>query len=266
MKIPAKSPDEKRVVFDQIPYAWWVRAGTWAFGVWDAIRTVPAKSWSRQRVVGVGEPGFDESMLILVERSSYFPYPPKSRGCSIDRAQLTELTPSEFAGLQPKPTIIEQLISANRVVDLDGKQLDLDWFREQVYLIRRARQHDTGRDVSIMDAVCSDKTAAEFSAAMLREIERKYGPEAAKLNRINEAGCIGHTRFELLEVGVTLAVITPTSFDEFMRQIWRSDLHPGLHLPDAELWLLDFSDINLGGNVDHPERHLVIRGFKGFLK
>lgn len=266
MKFPAKSPDERRIVTDQIPYAWWARVGIWWLGVWDAIRTGPPKSCGRQREVGVGEPGFDESMLILVKRSSYFPFKQLNPGCSIDRAMQTDLHPEDLLRLQQKRTLTEQLIAAKRVIDLDGKPLDLEWFRERVYLVRRVREDSAQLNVSIIDAICSDSTSYQFVAAMKRDFELKYGKEAMR-SVTDITSAFPHTRIELLDVGATLAVITPTGLNDFMRKIWtdsQGSFAP--HIPDAEIWLIDFSDIDLNGGVGSPERHLVIKNFKGFTK
>jgi hypothetical protein len=90
----------------------------------------------------------------------------------------------------------QMLTDCNRVVDLNGAALDLDYIFQQLYYLKRNREAD-GDKIAVIDSLTDRWTAAKIYDAMSRYYKVRYGVEtiryAASRSRMMASSCLTTT-------------------------------------------------------------------------
>lgn len=145
--------------------------------------------------------------------------------------------------------IYEQLAQCNRVKDLQGHQLNLEEFFDDIYQIHRSRS-DQGKPADIIEVFTDSYYASLFQRAMIRY----FNLQSEGLARFNfdtkkiMTGKEGELGFKFDEyhliypAGVTLRIVTHSFFDDFV-SIAKDE---GVEESGRMLWILDWSGIYPG--------------------
>jgi hypothetical protein len=160
-----------------------------------------------------------------------------------------------------------QLSDANRIADLNGGVLDLDYLFEQLYLLKRHREAD-GDSISVIDVMTDRITANNIFTVMNNYYSTKYNWDVTRNVAINEKithdgiMLFNYNKYDIPEVGVQLAVFHDQFFDDLISATPNTfAAAEGTDTPDTSddvaaiqgfksrsraLWLLDWSDIRVG--------------------
>jgi hypothetical protein len=141
------------------------------------------------------------------------------------------------------------LTDCNRVVDLNGGDLDLDYIFQQLYYLMRHRQAD-GDKITVIDSFTDRWTYAKIYDAMSRYYRVRYNVETVRYAKIGEKithdGMImfNYDKYDIPEVGISWAVFHDPFFDDHLAAFPTTPTdfkHRG-----RNLWFLDFSDMSIG--------------------
>lgn len=147
------------------------------------------------------------------------------------------------------------LTDCNRVVDLNGAALDLDYIFQQLYYLKRNREAD-GDKISVIDSLTDRWTAAKIYDAMSRYYRVRYNVETIRYAKIGEKithdGIImfNYNLYDIPEVGIQWAVFHDPFFDDHLAAFPSSGAGAGgsteFKARGRNLWFLDFSDMTIG--------------------
>lgn len=156
-----------------------------------------------------------------------------------------------------------QLSDANRIADLNGGTLNLDYLFEQLYLLKRHREAD-GDSISVIDVMTDRITANNIFTVMNGYYATKYNWDVTRNVAINEKVThdgimlFNYNKYDIPEVGVQLAVFHDQFFDDLISATPNTfsagdddtegtgDDVVGFKSRSRALWLLDWSDIRVG--------------------
>lgn len=144
------------------------------------------------------------------------------------------------------------LTDCNRVMDLNGNDLDLDVIFAQLYLLKRHRESDGDR-VSVIDSMTDRLTANRILDAMTKYYKAKYGFELQRVAKVGEKitheGYVlfNYNIYDVPEQSVQWAVFHDTFFDD-MLDAFPATVGAGIDFKarGRQLWFLDWSDISVG--------------------
>jgi hypothetical protein len=143
------------------------------------------------------------------------------------------------------------LTDCNRVVDLNGGALDLDYIFQQLYYLMRNRQAD-GDKISVIDSLTDRYTAAKIYDAMSRYYRVRYNVETVRHAKIGEKitheGTImfNYNLYDIPEVGIQWAVFHDPFFDDHLSAFPATVSGVNFKARGRNLWFLDFSDMVIG--------------------
>ena len=143
------------------------------------------------------------------------------------------------------------LTDCNRVVDLNGGALDLDYIFQQLYYLMRNRQAD-GDKISVIDSLTDRWTAAKIYDAMSRYYKVRYGVDTIRYVKIGEKithdGIImfNYNLYDIPEVGIQWAVFHDPFFDDHLAAFPATVGGEDFKARGRNLWFLDFSDMTIG--------------------
>lgn len=153
-------------------------------------------------------------------------------------------------------SILKQLTDAGRVFDFG--LLDLDWFFQKIYEVRRARENiENGIRVTTVDALVSTPVRSYLGFAIQWQLARRYGRGAVWMKTGTpglpmNGGIFGVDVFEMPEISCEVALIS--------KEDWA--------VPPDQIWVISFNDFDLFGDcqLKHPEHHFIVRGFCGVIQ
>jgi hypothetical protein len=145
-----------------------------------------------------------------------------------------------------------QLKDANRIVDRQGDDLDLDYLFQQLYYLKRNREAD-GDSISVIDVMTDRITANNIFTVMNKYYKDKYSWE---VNRNADIGgtiehngimLFNYNKYDIPEVGIQLAVFHDQYFDDLISATPTTDgTNNDFQSRSRTLWALDWSDIRVG--------------------
>ncbi len=147
-----------------------------------------------------------------------------------------------------------QLKDANRIVDRQGADLDLDYLFQQLYFLKRNREAD-GDSISVIDVMTDRITANNIFTVMNKYYKDKYGWDTVRNADIgqtiehNGIMLFNYNKYDIPEVGIQLAVFHDQYFDDLISATPTSDGSGGnndFQSRSRTLWALDWSDIRVG--------------------
>ena len=147
-----------------------------------------------------------------------------------------------------------QLKDANRIVDRQGDDLDLDYLFQQLYFLKRNREAD-GDSISVIDVMTDRITANNIFTVMNNYYKAKYGWDTVRNADIgqtiehNGIMLFNYNKYDIPEVGIQLAVFHDQYFDDLISATPTSDGSGGnndFQSRSRTLWALDWSDIRVG--------------------
>lgn len=147
--------------------------------------------------------------------------------------------------------IFTLLQECNRVVDLNGNALDLDYIFEQLYYLKRYRAAD-GDKVNVIDSMTDRLTASRILEAMTRYYKVKYDftiEKQAKLGeRITHEGIVlfNYNIYDIPEQGLQWAVFWDTFFDDMIAAYPATVNGHDFKSRARQLWFIDWSDVVVG--------------------
>ena len=147
--------------------------------------------------------------------------------------------------------IFTQLNNCNRVVDMAGNKLDLDYIFQQLYYLRRNREAD-GDSVQVIDAMTDRYTAGMIQEVMMKYYKARYDLDTTRYFRANEK--ITHDGFllfnyniyDIVESGVQFAVFVDDYFNDMIDAFATSVVGWDFRSRARNLWFIDWSDIRIG--------------------
>lgn len=156
----------------------------------------------------------------------------------------------------------QQLESANRILRLTAGLLTMDTLSEELYRLRRVRQElvTSWTNETPIDVLASGETYVRLDYMVRHYFWARFGPNSIATfgkpteGSLDEALSINleWTKFDMPEAGCVMALMTGPKFQT----------------PNDELWLIDWSDVNMWTLWDpalgNPRRHLVITNVKKF--
>jgi hypothetical protein len=143
------------------------------------------------------------------------------------------------------------LTDCNRVIDLNGGALDLDYIFQQLYYLMRNRKAD-GDKISVIDSLTDRWTASKIYDAMSRYYRVRYGVETVRHAKVGEKithdGIImfNYNLYDIPEVGVQWAVFHDEFFDDHLQAFPSTVGGQDFKSRGRNLWFLDFSDMSIG--------------------
>lgn len=143
------------------------------------------------------------------------------------------------------------LSDCNRVVDLNGAALDLDYIHQQLYYLKRNREAD-GDKIAVIDSLTDRWTAAKIYDAMSRYYKVRYGVDTVRQAKVGEKithdGIImfNYNLYDIPEVGVQWAVFHDPFFDDHLSAFPATVSAVDFKSRGRNLWFLDFSDMSVG--------------------
>jgi hypothetical protein len=148
--------------------------------------------------------------------------------------------------------IFTMLSDCNRVVDLNGNDLDLDYIFEQLYYLKRNRDADGDR-VSVIDSMTDRITSNRIYDAMTKYYKARYGVETTRFAKVGEKisheGIIlfNYNIYDIPESAIQWAVFHDTFFDD-MLSAFPATVGAGVDFKSRarQIWFLDWSDISVG--------------------
>lgn len=149
--------------------------------------------------------------------------------------------------------IFSLLSECNRVVDLNGNRLDLDYIFNQLYYLMQFRMAG-GDNISVIDSMTDRWTANTIFDAMVKYYKVKYNWDTTRFAKIGEK--ITHDNmvlfnfdiYDVKAVGVQWAVFHDSFFDHmianFPDDVAGSDVN--FKSRARQLWFIDWSDLSIG--------------------
>lgn len=147
--------------------------------------------------------------------------------------------------------IFTLLQEANRVVDLNGNALDLDYIFEQLYYLKRYREAG-GDQISVIDSMTDRFTASRILEAMNKWYQVKYNFTTETHRKIGEKitheGVVlfNYNIYEIPEQSVSWAVFWDTFFDDMLAAFPATVNGHDFKSRARNLWFIDWSDVVVG--------------------
>jgi hypothetical protein len=144
------------------------------------------------------------------------------------------------------------LNDCQRVIDLNGNPLDLDFIFGQLYYLKRYREND-GDSIQVIDSLTDRHTANNILDAMTKWYKVKYGVETIRYAKIGEKitnegqVLFNYNIYDIPEQGVQWAVFHDPFFDDHISAF--SNTAGGatdFKSRARNLWFIDWSDISIG--------------------
>lgn len=147
--------------------------------------------------------------------------------------------------------IFTLLQACNRVIDMQGRTLDLDDIFARIYLLRRFREA-SGDRVPVIDSMTDRYTASYIFETMTKYYAAKYGVTSTKYYTANEK--ITHDNwvmftydiYDVKEAGCRWAVFTDDYFNDMVDAYSQRIVGWDFSTRANSLWFLDWSDISKG--------------------
>lgn len=143
--------------------------------------------------------------------------------------------------------IRSQLEEAGRVVRIDSGTLTFNAAFRLIYPILNRRGRD--KYTETIDLLMSHELASKWELNLRADYARRYGPYAARYIENGEAAT-PQSRLKFFRVFVDYLSVNLAVFP------WDT--------PAGEIWMIDWSDVYIGGGIKTPEKHLLIEGVSGF--
>lgn len=153
------------------------------------------------------------------------------------------------------------LNNCNRVVDLGGAKLSLDYIIQEVlYPLRRNRQADGDR-IDVIDSMTNRYMASRILETMTRYYQAKYSLTTTRFFEANQK--IEHDGFlfftyniyDIEDAGVKWAVFVDDYFNDFVDSFNYSVVGWDFRIRANAIWFIDWSDISIGMmKTNHAER------------
>lgn len=143
------------------------------------------------------------------------------------------------------------LTDCQRVVDLNGAPLDLDYIFQQLYYLKRYREAD-GDKIAVIDSLTDRWTASKIDDAMAKYYKARKGWETTRYAKIGEKIThdnmilFNYNLYDIPDVGIQWAVFHDTFFDDHVSAFNVSVNGQDFRSRGRMLWFLDFSDMALG--------------------
>lgn len=146
-----------------------------------------------------------------------------------------------------------QLNNCNRVIDMAGMPLSLDYIMQEVlYPLRRQRQGDGDR-VEVIDSMTNRHMRAIIFESMTKYYTARYGINITRYFQANQK--ITHDGFlmfnydiyDIPDAGVQWSVFEDDYFNDFVDQVGTLKIvgHP-FNVRLNSIWFLDWSDLSVG--------------------
>lgn len=147
--------------------------------------------------------------------------------------------------------IFTKLSNCNRVVDMAGNKLSLDYIFGQLYYLRRNREAD-GDSIQVIDSMTDRYTASMLFEVMCKYYKKRYELEYTRFFKSNEK--ITHDGFILFnyniydveEAAVQWAVFVDDYFNDLVDAFASPVVGWDFRTRGRNLWFIDWSDINIG--------------------
>lgn len=147
--------------------------------------------------------------------------------------------------------IFTQLSNCNRVVDMAGAKLNLDYIFQQLYYLRRNREA-MGDSVNIIDSMTDRYTAGMILEVMSKYYKEKYDVQFTKYFEANQKithenmVLFNYNIYQIQEAGVSWAVFVDDYFNDLIDATAAPVVGWDFSTRGRNLWFLDWSDINIG--------------------
>lgn len=149
--------------------------------------------------------------------------------------------------------IFSLLSECNRVIDLNGHALDLDYIFNQLYYIMQYRMA-SGDAISVIDSMTDRWTANNIFDAMTKYFKARYNWDTIRFAKIGEkithdnVVLFNYDIYDVKPVGVQWAVFHDAYFDHliaaFPDDVAGTDRD--FKSRARQLWFIDWSDISIG--------------------
>ncbi len=144
-------------------------------------------------------------------------------------------------------SLCEQLNAADRVIDMGGAPLTLEFLHESLYHVWRNRGAD-GSSHPVIDAFMDDGTWHRWMLAEKNRFSRRFEFTIKEVeSKFLSGRSFEHAIVDVPECNYRLAGFTDWG-DEYT-------------LPKKTIAVIGLYDVSLSGKADHPERHLWIKNF-----
>lgn len=145
-----------------------------------------------------------------------------------------------------------QLNNCNRVIDLGGAALSLDYIMNQVlYPLRRQRQAD-GDTIDVIDSMTNRYMSAIIFETMTKYYTAKYGINITRFftanQKIEHEGFLFFTYnvYDVQEAGVQWAVFVDDYFNDFVDSFNQKIVGWDFKTRANAIWFIDWSDVSVG--------------------
>jgi hypothetical protein len=147
--------------------------------------------------------------------------------------------------------IFTQLANCNRVVDLAGAKLNLDYIFQQLYYLRRNREA-SGDAINTIDSMTDRYTAGLILEVMSAYYKARYDVQFTKYFQASQT--ISHDNvvlfnyniYDVQEAGVQWAVFVDDYFNDLVDAFATPVVGWDFRTRARNLWFIDWSDINIG--------------------
>lgn len=147
--------------------------------------------------------------------------------------------------------IFTQLLKCNRVIDMAGGLLDLNYIFAQLYYLRRNREAD-GDSVDTIDAMTDRYTAGMILEVMCKYYEARYKITTTRMLKTGEAithenvTLFNYNIYQIEDAGCNWAVFIDDYFNDLIDAYNTSISGNDFKTRARNLWFLDWSDIAIG--------------------
>lgn len=147
--------------------------------------------------------------------------------------------------------IFTQLSNCNRVVDMAGAKLNLDYIFQQLYYLRRNREA-MGDSVNIIDSMTDRYTAGMILEVMSAYYKAVYDVQFTKYFEANQKitheniVLFNYNIYQIQEAGVSWAVFVDDYFNDLIDATASPVIGWDFSTRGRNLWFLDWSDISIG--------------------
>lgn len=144
------------------------------------------------------------------------------------------------------------LNNCNRVIDLGGAALSIDYIINTVlYPLRRQRQAD-GDKIDVIDSMTNRYMASKILQTMSHYYQAKYGITTTRYFEVNQK--ITHDNivffnynvYDIEEAGVQWAVFVDDYFNDFVDSFNTPIIGWDFRIRANSIWFIDWSDVSIG--------------------
>lgn len=145
----------------------------------------------------------------------------------------------------------QMLVDCQRVVDLNGGALNLDYIHQQLYYLKRYREAD-GDNIGVIDSMTDRWTYGKIYEAMAKYYKGRFGVDTIRYAKVGEKithdGIIlfNYALYDIPDVGVQWAVFHDPFFDDQLAAFPSTVGGQDFKARARGLWFLDWSDIKVG--------------------